>query len=373
MIDMKKTLALLLAPLLMGGLAGCSSASSLDKVAITFGRAYDSSLNEASDYSVEQHFDEILLSDLNSMVSDQKNFILLVYDKDSTCACWGDLSKKIDEFMEDHDARIFSIQFSLINGHEDDYGMSLSTGNNTIAIFEDGEVKYQYVTVSSGEPLSEGTAFEEWMMERVYFTNFNYISLSQLQALFKGEQGEFTVYFARSTCGDCTYVENHFLKDFLSTPLKNSIYAIDCDVAGIRYNEEGKYDEEQWTAFKDQYGLSSTINELYGYGTGYVPTFIRYLPSTGSDYALSVKDMAVYLNDVVDGESLKVTSSYYDETRIGNNEFLEYVEEGTAKVLVGQAVEASDIDENGKWKKESAALYHDPLLTAFLKFYGGLI
>lgn len=242
-----------------------------------------------------------------------------------------------------------------------------------MAVFEDGVVKYQYTTSSTDDPFEEGTVLEDWLLERVSFSNFNYVELSQLNSLFSGN--EFTVYFARSTCGDCAYVENHLIKPMMaSTPLKSKIYVLDCDVVGIRLNEEGKVDSETWQAFKDQYGLSATYNTLYGYGVGYVPTFIHYQPSSTINYYDSVLDMAVYLNDTIsqkDDGTYYVSASYYDGTRSGN-QFLEYVESGTSTTITNITIPSSDIDENGNWKKDSAAVYHDPLLTAFFKFYGGL-
>lgn len=366
---MKKSLTLLLAPLMLGALSGCSSSSTLEKVAITFGREYDSSFTTISD-----HFDEVTWGGLNSLVTNEKNFIIVVYDKNSTCTCWANLSKKLDEFMAENDALIYGIQYSLLDTGSSTFGLEISSGNNTIGIFENGTIKYQYTTVSSDDPMEEGSNLEDWLLDRVTFSKMNYVTLTQLNALFSGQEGsEFTVYFARSTCGDCAYIESHLLKSLASTALPNTLYILDCDVAGIRLNEGGEVDSETWQAFKDLYGLSNTNNTLYGYGAGYVPTLIHYQPATTTNYYNCVLDMAVYLNDAITAKedgSYYVSASYYDGTR--ENQFLDYVASGTTTTLINVQIPSTDVDENGSWKKASAAVYHDPLMTAFIKFYGGL-
>lgn len=372
---MRKFSKILLLPFL-AAVSSCSP-SNLEKVAITFGREYDATL-VSDTYAVVPHLDEVTRGGLQSLVTDERNFVLVVYDRESTCTCWARFSESLNNYMQNKDAMVYGIQYSLLDDGGSTFGLTIASGENTLAVFQNGAVKYQYTTKSDNDPLWDPATLADWLDLRVTWSNMNYVSLSQVDALFKGGV-EFTLAFMRSTCGDCSYVERHLLKERASTPLLNTIYLLDCDVPSIRYNDNGEVDAEAWQAFKDKYGLSVSGNATYGYDLGVVPTFVRYLPTTSSNYSSCVKDMAVYFNDSVsknDDGTYKVSNSYYDGMHY--HEFLDGVT--FENVILGKTLTEDQIDTytSGEttyysWKHESAALSHDPILNQFLDFYGGLL
>ena len=197
-----------------------------------------------------------------------------------------------------------------------------------------------------------------------------YVNLDQFLALFnKGEQ--LTVGYLRGSCLDCSYVEDAVLSPFNAKD-NNVSYVIDCDVDGIRLTN-GQYDEGQWNTFKEDFGLSSSGNEDYGYGLGYVPSFYTYGGQKAQTVSERIVDGAVYLNDKIEKNAetgdYYVANSFFTEERKPLLGFL-----GNSKVettvIKGLKVPMADV-ENGEWKKSAAAKYHNPLLEAYLNAYVG--
>ena len=132
-------------------------------------------------------------------------------------------------------------------------------------------------------------------------------------------------------------------------------------------------------SFKDEYGLSDTLNEEFGYKEGYVPSFSYNLPALGK--ASSIRDMFVWGNDTIikDGDQYKVAESYFSSSR--TNEFLTdeaILQKAGVKMtnLVGLTLSENDVNiyNDGSyisWSHSSSAVYEDPLLTAFFSFYLG--
>ena len=114
-------------------------------------------------------------------------------------------------------------------------------------------------------------------------------------------------------------------------------------------------------------------NEDYGYDSGYVPTFVRYAPGDANK-ASCIVDAPVYLNDAVsfvNGEYI-VSKSYYT---IERKDLLEFFGNSTSieKIIEGKVIPESDVskinDSMFIWKREKAALFHDPIIKAFLDAY----
>ncbi|MBO4737614.1 MAG: hypothetical protein J5627_04195 [Bacilli bacterium] len=360
---MKKGLFLTIPLSLLAALSACQNTDSPAKVNLTFGKLYDSSKLE----HIDDHLVTLTHSGLTSLVNSKKEFVLLVYDKDNTCTCWADFEKTILSFVKMKNALMYAISPSEFDGGHETFGLTISKSEETIAIFEDGKIKEQKVTKGSEDEFMTPAVFSSWMSERVHFSNMLYVSKTQLEGLFAGDI-QFTVGFLRASCSDCSYVESSVLSSFNSKD-NNISYVIDCDAEGIR-NKNGEYDQEQWASFKYEYGLSEDANPDYGYGGGFVPSFYTYAPGDGDKKDLII-DGDVYLNDVVSNESGKyvVTNSFFTEERAPLLNFLgnTMVDHPVFKVF---EIEDKDI-ENGRWNKEAAAKYHDPLLNAFLTAYIG--
>lgn len=372
---MKKLVAPLLLPALF--LGACSPHSGTRKIEPLFGHRYDSSL------SFEENLKAVDYVSLSSMVDDGDDFALLVYDRESTCACWGySFQPIVERYLKERNLLLYAIQIDELRNKDDLFGMKV-TEDASIALFDDGTLLYEEISKTGYEWSEDYEIFSSWMDERISYSAIEEISLSTFESLFAGDES-FLVMFGRNTCSDCSYVEDNFLRES-ELARENGFYYIDCDVSGIRYDENGEYDEEAWTEFKDKYGLSEANNKKMGYGVGYVPTWIYYnLNLGGANEAVPssmVGDMCVYFNDAVgtvDG-AIEITDSFYSKPRIDSLTWLSDTTYGRheelyalASSIVGTKLTPDEVNgSEGAYylKPTKAASFHDVLLEGFLEYY----
>jgi hypothetical protein len=363
----------------LAALAGCNTNSALSKVNLTFGKLYDSSL-DASEAKVDDHLWNLSVADLNTLISRGDNFALLVYDTDDTCICWGDFQITLKEYLAHYNFLLFGIQQNLLEAAETpssgalavNYNLSLATGEETIALYEDGAVKYQKTSAGTTDNWTQYDAFAAWMNDRVHQSDMLYVSEAQFDNLFLGTSS-FVVGFLRFSCPDCAYLDDNFLKSYNAND-RNASYVIDVEKEGI-WNATTK-SNGVWQTWKDKYGLSVAGNAAFGFDNGVVPTFYNYTHASTGDYASAILDGDVYVNDSLakdtNDDNYYVSDTFFTETRLPNLTFLTDNTSVTTKVLSALAVPASDADIYGTaagWDHKAAAKYHDPLLKAFLDFY----
>lgn len=343
--------------LLLGGLASCEPAAPASRTFLDEGRLYED--------GVTSHYDAISMEELKSKVVNKDSFLLLVYDDTSTCECWAVFRSTINNFLKERNVKLYSMTYKDIDS-SNEFGIEVLSDTETIAIFDEGELKEQKYRVGTEDVwATDPEYFLTYMDERLDYSPMLEVSLNQLDDLYEGEN-EFTVYYGRSGCSDCSYVEDAFLRDYLKETETVDFYYV--DIEGLRS------DMEAYQAFKDTYGLSEKNNPEFGYGEGVVPTFFHVNPAGGLTPIEKVDDGAVYLNDTVDlvNGQYVVTDSYYTEKRLQNLVSLSD-SEVAVKVLEGLIVEEEGILDLGeghyKIKNSEAAFLHDPILEAFLDAY----
>lgn len=349
---MNKKISLFLMPILLLGAGSLSSCNGDGKVNLVFGD------QNATSYST------INFLDLKEKVNSRETFLLVVQYSDG-CGCWVNEARPIvEKFVNEKHVIIYHIKYEELSGGGNDFGITIRTGEVSFAIFSKGEVA-RCITTSDGTALKQYSSFKTYMSETVNLPRFYYVSLSQLDSL-KASSKKNVIYFSRKTCSDCSYLNRNYLQDFLNehSNYSKNIYVLECDAKGIRLDDEGNLDSEQWQAFKHQYGLSTLNNPTYGYDTGYVPT----LQIVSNNSYLS---QIVYFNDSITKQDEKyyVSNSYFTEERLPNLEYLSGFR-GT-KVLKGLEVPSSDVIGYGDyhfWDNEKAAKYHDLLMEQFLLF-----
>lgn len=357
-------------------LASCQDANSIDAVRMPYGKLYDSGSTLA------ENIKSITWSALSGMVSDKATFVLLVdIDPDSYCTCFSYLKNDLVSYLASSNAYLYTITPSEFDGSGKstfDLKVSGTEGNETIAIFENGGIKYQRQRAGQDDAWTrDADAFSEWMKARVNVPDMLYVSTKQLASL--SQDVPYVRSFFWTSCPDCQYVSDNFLKTY---NLQNHTrwYAFDCDVEGVRIlngvtanraAEEGTpaaLAYKQYQAFMKTYGISSEGSAEFGYDRGFVPCF-QFI-SNGE-----VADMDVYVNDTLsanDDGTYKIAQSYWDGTR--EHDFFNYLGSAVVKDFTQeaalQAIPASDT-ENGCWAHPAAAKYHDPLLKGFLDHYLG--
>ena len=232
----------------------------------------------------------------------------------------------------------------------------------TLFLFKDGQLEHQRVTNGSNDEFLVYKNIAKWMNERTILSNMLYITSTQLDSLFEGDV-DFTVGFVRSSCSDCAYVEDHLLYEF-NMKENNVSYLIDVDAFS---NSD----------FKDKYGLTDESNPDYGYGEGYVPTFVRSAPAKTKSYSDAILDACVYLNDqieMVNGE-YKITKSFYKEERLPLLGFLGNPD--SKYILEGKTIGEEQVDKKAdgysySWNKKYSVPFHDETLKMFLDAYVSL-
>lgn len=355
-------LVLSILPLLLG-VTSCNN--SYSKVNLLFGRETVTQL------------EDIKYGDLANMIDDEKNFII-ASTPDSSCACWSTFKNQcLLPYAKENKLIVYTIPHKeLEQAHDDNkstFGIDYRSDRPTFLLFEDGKIKEQRVYESKDSIFKQLDSFKKYFDEKINLPNYYYVSLTELNKLYIEEES-FNIYFSRSNCPDCAYVETHSLKEYAKkNPEFRNLYVLDCETIGIRvYDENNQLTPDSalaWQAFKDEYGLSTVNNPTFGYNTGYVPTFFSVTPKNGSKTE-GITMGSVYFNDTVTKEDGKyiVSDSYYTSERLPSLTYASNVEKN---VLKGMALSEDDVNSyfDGAyiaWKQEKAATYHDALLFAYL-------
>jgi hypothetical protein len=376
--------------LLAGGMSSCTK-EVISPVALSFGRKYDADLafydnDETSrTYKIGNikniDYDYLTKGD-TSLIGRQMNFVLLVADVTTDCTCFAKFKASIAAYIEQTNAFVYAIAPTEFKDKET-LGIPVSTslGYESIAIFEKGTLRYSRQRAGEEDSWStDAETFKSWMKARVSVASMLYIDVLQLEKLVADPStlsgfDHAVVGFVRDACPDCSYLSDHFLKDYNLGEHAES-YLIDCDVPGLHNNADGTTNKTQWTAFKVKYGLASSSDPEFGFDTGYVPSF--QFRRAGN----VIEDAEVYVNDDIalnaDGVTCALASTYWDGSR--NHPFFESlassIETNLLKVDALKAIPASDYTSevyNGttylSWNHDKAALYHDPILKGFLDYY----
>lgn len=350
---------ILFIPLFIGltSLTGCNNTT--NKVELKYGQMIDNSITSIDYQSLKEKF---LM---------KETFMVSVHAQG--CACWSTFSSILRQYIEENHVKIYEISYdNLRNGAgatNDVFGLNIASGTVSFAIVENGEFKYNEISKKNNNIFKSYEQFKKFMDETVSLPKMFYISLNQVDELFKDEETSL-LYFARSNCSDCNFIQSNVLENY---NFNNNMYILDCELLDIRqYDDNGNLTSESallWQEFKDNYYMSSKNNPTYGYDTGYVPTLLllKGNKDTGKPTILSG---SVYLNDEI-GKNEQgryyIKNSYYTEERLPS---LSYINDSIDhKVLKGLEIGSDGVIEyqgNYYWDKEYAKQYHDPLIKAFL-------
>ncbi len=359
---MKK--AALIFILLLPFLASCDT-DQKSLTYLTFGKLYDSSL------SWKENMKEIDYIALNDYVTNQDSFILFVGDDKQTCDCYVTFTETLSWVMEKDDYLIHYIDINAFSNN-DNFGLKLSHENATLAIFKDGVIADQYTAGSTSDPMvNDRNVLRKWLEERLHNSDMLYVTKDQLEKLYEGKE-TFSIYFSRSTCSDCSFLDEQILKSYNQKD-RNTSYLIDCDQVGVRLNDDLTFNEGMWNAFKEEYGLTEKEDYPFGYDTGYVPTFLYVDPNIiiDDDKTTGVTASAVYLNDGITkkDDGYYVTRTFYTEERMAVQPYLDSQEVTPLQDLKISEEEVLDLNGTYTWKKEDASKVHDPLITLYLDYY----
>lgn len=297
---------------------------------------------------------------LQKMIVGKDNFVLIVMGRGetgnhSTCGCWNRFHEQnIVSFQ-----RKFNFLFYYIYSDQlhSSLGLSLGVEKATIGIFRHGELIAQNSDADEASPFyTSYEAFKTWMLARIELPRVFFVSREQLNSLYAGSQ-EFTIYFSRQRCGDCSYMQRGLYSSWYESHLTGvqDSYIIDCDAPGIASivdekgqihyrgedSELGKAATEQYNAFKVEYGLAYSSSNPAGYSEGVFPTIFHVNPDGTNKTGDVIDASGVFFNETIqDG---KVSKSYFDGTR-DKLEIFSYLSKVENKNLIG--LEASNTHED---------------------------
>ena len=345
---MKKRILFLSSLMLVSSLVGCGKQES--KFMLTYGRYL---LNEE-----KASLNEIDYSDLEDrMLKDGKhfgeNFLLATYDEGSMCSCWiSHFGPTLEKFVKDYHYEVYCIANDKF-GSQEDFGIKHYPNKSkpTLALIENGKVGKQFVYNTTADMFDKADALKQELDKYIKAPKIFKVSQEYLdKQLFESNKDKLIAYYGWSSCPDCQYCEPNVLWPFVyKNDVKTTILYYDADPIKA---DTAVYDEFRTTHF-----MNEASGSKFGYLNGKVPTFQYW--DRGE-----LKDASTYFNDVVtDGV---VTSSFYSEER---QQYLGYLEGIKTTVLEGLTIPAEDLSAWGGWIKTKAAVYHDPLLNAFLTKY----
>ena len=360
----KKYLVLLGVPLLLASLIGCSSTKGF----LTYGSYISQDINSLKILTNEEL--------INKTKNEGETFLLATYQSQysESCFCWSTFLNVIVSYNNEYHENIYLYdaqrQDSTISNLKIE---SFSDSTPCLYIFK-GErqlAKYSYKN-KKDKGLFEDTSLKllnTRIHQVVKKPVLYFVDKSYLENNLNKSKGV-SVLFMRSGCGDCSYVLPNVIIPYInSKSLSKNIWLFDMQSYYDLRNDEAASEEEkgQYKALKNQYGLSVSSNQTYGYQEGVVPTLQYYEDGI-------LKDATVYFNDVIsqkDDGTFYISDSYYTNERLPN---LKYLKNSKIDSVLKDKTISTDsigITKSGMhyWMQKDAAKYHTPILEAFLDYY----
>ena len=234
------------------------------------------------------------------------DFVLYVY----TPGCMGCQSFKtsaLNPYIKETSVRIYSVTNTLAKKY---ISLSNKDSSPVLVIFKEGKQIAKTGALYDEETFASKGGLKKYLDQYIVISKMQYICTNDLDSLIASNK-ELVVYFSWNACGDCAAFKEKFLNDYLMNNKSSNVFYM------IETDEWRKYkgDEEKgylWEEFTKKYELDS-------YQGGRIPSLVYY--NQGSK-----KDMAVYLNDVMDfsEEGIKITGSYYEDAPYINQTYKDY-------------------------------------------------
>ena len=354
-----KILFVPLVALAFGVLTGCT----IKKATLTFGTYIEQSLETLK---------PIDTSDMLNKTYSEETYILATYQGkySEECLCWSTFQNVIVNYMNKYHEKV-----SLFD--TDNYGdlqidlkiEEYKDSTPALYVFQGKEQLGKFTYKNSRDKAVFSDLKAEAMYERIH-------KLIKEPIMFEVDDDYLSesinisrntvALFIRSSCPDCSYSLTNVIIPYIDKEIiKEEILVFDLE-SYFKQSATSSTVDNQYQNIKDKYKLSENSNKKYGYGTGYVPTIQYYRKGV-------LADSSVFFNDEVsqkeDGTYF-VSKSFYSEDRLTS---LSYCENVATNVLEGLALSEQDIAKTTSgytyWLQEKAAVYHTPLLEAFLDCY----
>ena len=355
---MKKVSKLFLIPLMcvtFGSLTACGKTD--QKVKPTFGEV------------THQKYHEISYARLTQMIEYKESFLLVCDPKG--CSCFTYFMKASEDYIKENHLVLYYMKVSDFDG-KNDYGIKLVNGSTSFSIFNKGQIQQSISSNSSTEVMEKKEKFVEYISQYVTQPNMYYVVPADLEKMYKNANKSL-IYFSRNRCEDCSYINSHFLYEYMEKR-DDVLYVLDGDDCIRKYDDAGNLiNKQEWVNFKVNFGIAADNNPKYGYNTtfdqGVVPTFLLV---SGNETETTYHSGAVAFNDFVQkvGNEYKITTTYYSNARLNDLTYLN----GLGS-LEGIPVNKDDVfffdqeETFGTWNKSASASSYFTRVERFLDTY----
>lgn len=340
-------------------LTGCTNKRAI----LTFGTYIDQSLETLK---------PIDTSDMLNKAYSEETYLLATYQGkySEECLCWSTFQNIIVNYMNTYHEKVYLFD-------TDDYGdlqidlkiEEYRDSTPALYVFQGKEQLGKFSYKNSRDKVIFSDLKAEAMYERIhkivrepimFEVNDDYLSENI------NISNNTIAFFIRSGCPDCSYSLNNVIVPYINKEyIRKEILVFDLE-SYYRQSVISSTIDNQYQDIKDKYNLSESNNKTHGYGDGYVPTIQYYQRGV-------LKDASVFFNDEIsqkeDG-SYFVSKSFYSKNRLTS---LSYCKNVGTNVLEGLILNEQDIAKTSSgytyWLQEKAAVYHTPLLEAFLDYY----
>ncbi len=249
----------------------------------------------------------ITMMELNTKIEDGDSFVLYVYS--TTCGGCDLFKPIIENVIVDRHLIVYAIEYNNISNDHELSGLKYTP---SLVVYDEGDLLIKVDPDSNAKYFENYDGFKSFLDKYTYMPTMYYINLEQLNNKINNKES-FIIYYSRNDCSDCSYVDKHYLQDFLEDNYNNkSFYVIETNVEGIRL-KDGVVNDEQWNKFKKDYGLSKEGNSTHGYGVGYVPTFQYYSEGVLSKAAIYFNDDMEFTQNPDGSYNVKINGSYYSD------------------------------------------------------------
>ena len=337
-------LPLFIAPIL----TGCQDKSSPTQ--LTFGTLIDEEAVQLTSAEFSTHFEN------------SENFLLAIYPKDSTCACWRTFSSVINEAVTKDNLLVYKYYAQDVELNpimKEIGGFNNRLDAPTFYIIKEKKIARYYNFSSSATFFKNHDDFIGELYNHIKRPKMFYIDDEDI--LEKRTNGEsFSVFYARNACSDCNFVIPHTLVPYFDNSSREikPLYIFDM---------QPWYGTESYQTLKDTMLLSEEANPTYGFGKGVVPSFHYYEQGALKDACIYANDGALTYSET--DNCYYAANSYYNEVRLANLYYLDNVlEKDITKVHISSD-QVITYENSHYWDITHASSYYDPILKAFLDKY----
>lgn len=232
------------------------------------------------------------------------DFLLYIHTPGcSGCATFK--STVLKPVIQEINIKIYSVTNTLAKKY-------LSLGSNdaspVLIVFKDGKQIKKVGSLYAEDVFSSKEGLKSFINEHIIVSRMQIISSSDLDTLIASKQKVVT-YFSWSECGDCASFKANFLDSYLLNNQSSNIFFM---LETNEWRSQKETNPEVWEAFAAKYSIDS-------YQGGKIPSIVCYENGVK-------KDMAVYLNDVMNfsEEGINITGSYYQDAPFIGNTFASY-------------------------------------------------